>query len=399
MKLKRLPEDFRVTELTDMAATSAGGFSLYRLTKRGIGTPEAIDAILRRWKVPRHRVSYGGLKDRHAVTVQHLTIQRGPPHGLEQTNIALEYLGRCERAFTPADIRANAFEIVLRSMDADSLSAAVAALEDVRRDGVPNYFDDQRFGSIGPSGEFIGAAWIKGNYERCLWLALAEEHPFDRSDEKGEKRILRDHWGNFVECKRQLARSHRRSIVTFLADRPGDFRGAWARVNVDLRRLWLSAFQSELWNRLLAAQLRRDCAPAQLFDVQLKTQSVPFFRDLDEQTRAALHAVQLPLPSARLKLDEGPTRDLAEQVVRDAGLEWRELRVKYPRDSFFSKGWRNAVIVPQDMTAEGSHDDLHAGREKLAIKFVLPRGAYATIVVKRLTEGTKGQRDKGTEGT
>lgn len=385
MKLKRLPEDFRVTELTDVTPAASGSFALYRLTKRGIGTPEAIDAVLGRWKVPRHRVSYGGLKDRHAVTVQHLTIQRGPPHGLDQTNLTLEYLGRCERAFTPADIRANAFEIVLRSLDAESLAAATGAVESVRRDGVPNYFDDQRFGSIGPSGEFIGAAWIKGNYERCLWLALAEEHPFDRSDEKNEKRILRDHWGDFVECKRLLSRSHRRSIVTFLADRPGDFRGAWARVNVDLRRLWLSAFQSELWNRLLAAQLRQTCTPAQLFDVRLKTQSVPFFRDLDGVTRESLYQVQLPLPSARSKLDEGPLRDLAEAVVRDAGLEWRELRVKYPRDSFFSKGFRSAVFVPQDVSAESGDDELHEPRHKLTLKFILPRGSYATIVVKALT--------------
>lgn len=397
MKLKRLPEDFRVTELTDVTPVASGSFALYRLTKRGIGTPEAIDALLRRLKLPRARVSYGGLKDRHAVTVQHLTIQRGPPRGLEQSNITLEYLGRCERAFTPADIRANAFEIVLRSLDSDALAVAMGAVDSVRRDGVPNYFDDQRFGSIGPSGEFIGAAWIKGNYERCLWLALAEEHPFDRSDEKREKQILRDHWGDFVECKRLLARSHRRSIVTFLADRPGDFRGAWARVNVDLRRLWLSAFQSELWNRLLATQLRRVCSPTQLFDVRLKTQSVPFFSDLDDPTRVALHPLQLPLPSARLKLDEGPLRALAEEVVRDAGLEWRELRVKYPRDSFFSKGWRSAVFVPQDVSAESADDELHAGRGKLSLKFVLPRGSYATIVVKRLTEVTKLQSDNVTE--
>jgi tRNA pseudouridine13 synthase len=386
VKLKRLPEDFRVTELTDVAPTSAGGQSLYRLTKRGIGTPEAIDTLLRRWKLPRHRVSYGGLKDRHAVTVQHLTIQRGPPHGLEQQNLSLEYLGRCDRPFTPADIRANAFEIVLRSLNDDALAAATGALDSVRRDGVPNYFDDQRFGSIGPSGEFIGAAWIKGNYERCLWLALAEEHPFDRSDEKAQKRILREQWNQWPECKRLLARSHRRSIVTFLADRPGDYRGAWARVNVDLRRLYLSAFQSELWNRLLAAQLRQVCAPAQLFDVTLKTQSVPFIRDLDDSTRSSLHNLQLPLPSARLKLDEGPLCQLAEHVVHNAGLEWRELRVKYPRDSFFSKGWRNAVTVPQELAAAPGEDELHAQRHKLTLRFVLPRGSYATIVVKRLTE-------------
>lgn len=386
MKLKRLPEDFRVTELTDMLPSANGNCSLYRLTKRGIGTPEAIDALLRRWKLPRHRVSYGGLKDRHAVTVQHLTIQRGPPHGLEQQNLSLEFLGRCDRPFTPADIRANAFEVVLRSLDENAVTTATNAIDSVRRDGVPNYFDDQRFGSIGPSGEFIGAAWIKGNYERCLWLALAEEHPFDRSDEKAQKRILRESWNQWVECKRLLARSHRRSIVTFLADRPGDYRGAWARLNVDLRRLYLSAFQSELWNRLLSAQLRAVCTPAHLFDVDLKTQRVPFFHDLDDSTRSVLHESQLPLPAARLKLDEGPLRDMAEQVVRDAGLEWRELRVKYPRDSFFSKGSRRAVIVPHDLTVEPADDELHAPHHKLTLRFVLPRGAYATILVKRLTE-------------
>jgi tRNA pseudouridine13 synthase len=393
MKLKRLPEDFRVTELTDVPATAGGSFALYRLTKRGIGTPEAIDALLRRWKVPRHRVSYGGLKDRHAVTVQHLTIQRGPPHGLEQTNLSLDYLGRCERAFTPADIRANKFEIVLRSLDAESLAIATGAIEFVRRDGVPNYFDDQRFGSIGPSGEFIGAAWIKGNYERCLWLALAEEHPFDRADEKSEKRTLREHWGDFVECKRLLGRSHRRSIVTFLVDRPGDFRGAWARVNVDLRRLWLSAFQSELWNRLWRRSTlwRRHSCRRGVEDAR-----VPFANSMNQRGRHCTGWRRCC--RTRQKVDDGPLRDLAEESC--AGLEWRELRVKYPRDSFFSKGWRNAVVVPQDLSAESADDELHASRHKLTLRFVLARGAYATIVVKRLTEegGAKDQRSRGAEG-
>ncbi|MBC7815791.1 MAG: hypothetical protein IAG10_02705 [Planctomycetaceae bacterium] len=48
MKLKCLPEDFRVTELTDRATNGRGPFALYRLTKQSLGTPEAIDAILRR---------------------------------------------------------------------------------------------------------------------------------------------------------------------------------------------------------------------------------------------------------------------------------------------------------------------------------------------------------------
>jgi tRNA pseudouridine13 synthase len=199
---------------------------------------------------------------------------------------------------------------------------------------------------------------------------------------------LREHWGRWTELKAMLDRSHRRSIVTYLCDRPHDFRGAWARVNVDLRRLYLSAFQSELWNRILAAALRQACRPEQLFDVRLKTMTAAFFRELDDETRGRLRDLQLPLPSARLKLEPGPIRDLVDATLAEAGLTLRELRVKYPRDSFFSKGWRAAVVAPRDLHVAASDDELERGKRKLTLAFILPRGAYATIVVKRLMLGS-----------
>src|SRR6266446_1538399 len=85
LKIKRLPEDFQVEELT--AFPSAGGsYALYRLQKRSIGTPEAIDEVVRRWKIPRHRISYGGLKDKHAVTRQFVTVQAGPRRDFARKN-------------------------------------------------------------------------------------------------------------------------------------------------------------------------------------------------------------------------------------------------------------------------------------------------------------------------
>lgn len=98
MKLKCRPDDFCVKECT--AFTPDGGdYALYRLTKRSLGTPEAIEALLRRWRIDRRQVAYGGLKDRHAVTVQHVTIHRGPRRGLKQTNLELTYLGQASRPF------------------------------------------------------------------------------------------------------------------------------------------------------------------------------------------------------------------------------------------------------------------------------------------------------------
>ena len=94
----------------------------------------------------------------------------------------------------------------------------------------------------------------------------------------------------------------------------------------------------------------------------------------------------MPLPSARLHLEQGPLLDLYERVLAEQGLSLRELRVKYPRDSFFSKGERQAIVKPENLRIDRrGDDDLNPGRQRLTLEFILPRGAYATILVKRLT--------------
>ena len=93
---------------------------------------------------------------------------------LRQTNLELEYVGQTDRPFTAADITANAFRIVLRDLEPGEARQYLPELDLLQRDGLPDYFDQQRFGSLGRSGEFIGRAWCGGDYERALWLALAE---------------------------------------------------------------------------------------------------------------------------------------------------------------------------------------------------------------------------------
>ena len=95
---------------------------------------------------------------------------------------------------------------------------------------------------------------------------------------------------------------------------------------------------------------------------------------------------ELPLPCARIERPEGMIGDLLDEVLKAEQIELREIRVKYPRDSFFSKGLRRAIIRPAGLQCQTSDDDLHPQRRKLTLAFELPRGSYATILVKRLTE-------------
>src|SRR5262249_39949964 len=150
--------------------------------------------ICRRWQIDRRRVSYAGMKDRHAVTVQHLSIFRGPERNLTHQRLKLTYLGKMDEPFTSASIQANRFRLTVRALTPSQVSNAVQALQEVQVDGIPNYFDDQRFGSIGPKGEFMAKSLLAGEYEEALRKALLTPYEFDRARQKKDKALLRKHW-------------------------------------------------------------------------------------------------------------------------------------------------------------------------------------------------------------
>ncbi len=388
MKLKQQPEDFQVEEVTAVVPGDQGPFALYRLAKSGWATPDAVQAIRRRWHLDLGRVSYGGLKDRHAQTTQYLTIFRGPRHDLTHHGVTLSYLGQTTHPYTSRDIQANRFRLTLRDFGAEDLQAALQALEEVRRDGVPNYFDDQRFGSADRQGEFVARLMVLERYEDALRQALAAPYEYDRAEQKKEKAILRGHWGDWAVCKEKLARGHARSLVDYLVSHPTDFRGALARLRPDLRGLYLSAYQSHLWNRMLAWWLHQHCRPEQLVTVRLRLGPLPMPRGLEEARRQELARLALPLPTARLHLDPADPRLVpVEAVLGEEGLRLDQLKLKGFREMFFSKGERAALCVPAGLESEAAADERHAGRRKLTLAFELPRGSYATLIVKRITAG------------
>jgi tRNA pseudouridine13 synthase len=386
MKLKQQPEDFQVEELTDLTPTDQGAFALYRLEKRGWTTPDALAAVRRRWKLDLRRLSYGGLKDRHAHTVQYFTVFRGPQRRLTHHSITVAYLGQVPQGYTSKDIRANRFRITLRAMTDADAAAARQALEEVRAQGVPNYFDDQRFGSVSPGGRFVARELVRGDYEQALRLALAEPYEHDRAPQKKAKAVLRAHWGDWPACKDLLPRGHARSLADYLAAHPGDFRGAVARLRPELRGLYLSAYQSYLWNRMLTRWLEQHCRPEQLTGVRLRLGDVPMHRGLEPERLAELARVELPLPSARVAADT-PGVALMDAILHEDGLEREQLKLKGLREMFFSKGDRAALCQPAELAHSVAPDELHAGRTKLVLAFELPRGCYATLIVKRATAG------------
>ena len=199
MTIRRTPDDFRVDEVhtsTFLASIAperdaSRPFVAYRLEKRGIATPDAIGFVARALRVGRECVAAAGLKDRHAVTTQLITVDgaalRGaPPRELGErlgagdphvddggSSWRIEGIGFVPRAADSTIIERNRFTIVVRGLDkwhADEMARRASMLVD--RPGAPlqivNYFGDQRFGSARHGQGFVARALIKGDFENAL---------------------------------------------------------------------------------------------------------------------------------------------------------------------------------------------------------------------------------------
>ncbi len=380
MKLKQSPDDFQVEEITAVAPGAEGPHAFYRMDKSGWSTPDALSAVRRRWKIDLRRLSYGGLKDRHAQTTQYLSIFNGPRRGLNHHTVTLTYLGQIPRPYASEDIAANRFRITLRDIapalrpEADERLAALPAV------GVPNYFDDQRFGSVpGPGAEFIARLLVKARFEDALKLALTGPYAHDDAAARAEKETLTRLWGDWAAAKDALPRGHARSLVDYLRVHPADFKGAVARLRPELRGLYLSAYQSHLWNRVLARWVERHASETRPLLFKLGPLPMP----LKMADPAAFSALELPLPSSRWKPAEGdPRLPLVEEVLAEDGITLRDMQIRGVREMFFSRGDRPACLRPSEMRHEWSDDERHKGRRKMLLDFALPRGAYATLIVK-----------------
>jgi len=73
-KIKSVPQDFTVNEVSTVKNSGQGDYSYFYLEKTGYTTERAVQAICDRLRIPRKRVGYAGSKDKNAVTEQYVSV-------------------------------------------------------------------------------------------------------------------------------------------------------------------------------------------------------------------------------------------------------------------------------------------------------------------------------------
>jgi tRNA pseudouridine13 synthase len=402
MTIRRIPEDFVVDEV--VSPEFLGGVqpqwspmalhAVYRLTKTSITTPDACAYFARAMKVKPGQVDYTGLKDRHAVTTQLVSLRVDSRAGAAAMPDKPTGQGwsATRSGFSPVPASAdiidfNTFEVVVRRLQRRDFGTMDQRLRALQHPDSPsdllfiNYFGDQRFGSARHGEGFAARKLIAGDFDGALKLLLATPARKDTGSWRDFTRAAATHWGHWNDMLPLLARRPERAAIESLAA-GRDPRDAFAALPHFMQQMAVEAYQSWLWNATASALARRASPKCFEADDEFGAMHFPPAASLDE----AWQTLRVPTPGAGLTLHE-PWGPALESVLAGEGLFVDDLRIPGLRRPAFGCADRHLCArASGHCLSDPEPDELSTNSAlwKRTLRFTLPRGAYATVVLRAL---------------
>lgn len=421
MTIRRHPEDFRVDEILDESLRAelrqswepGSPHAVYELTKTSTTTPDAAASLARVLRVPIGAVSYAGLKDKHARTTQHVSVTVTPgrraddfPAEPRADRWSARRIGWAGRAVDAHAITGNRFSIVVRDlaretcreMDrrAEVLSGGApgrplargTAPAEARGAAEPwfiNYFGSQRFGSARHGEGFVAERLIHGDFEGALRLAVGTPARKDTGRTRVFTRLAASRWGEWEALARELPRCPERAPFEALAS-GSDLRRAFATLPAFLQAMYLEAFQSDLWNsaaRLLAGEIAGGPARCLRSD---DAHGEMLFPPGAVSEQGGWRELVLPLVGPNTLLEE-PWGSKVREALARRGITIDQLRVPGLKRPFFGEAPRHLFARAAGFAMSEPAPDPEPGpsrRFARRLEFSLPRGSYATVVLRAL---------------
>ncbi len=261
-RLRETPGDFTVEEIPAGTWGDSGPYLILRLTKHNWEQQRLVKELARVLGISHRRISWAGTKDRRAVTSQYISIRGLEPEAVGRVSlpgVGLEIAGRSGHPIALGDLRGNRFGIWVRGCDPEDLAERVAGVSGTAAEGgFPNYVGIQRFGVIRPVTHLVGERILWGDLEGAALAYLGRPFPAEPAD-------VREARGAFQEDRnpREALRRYpvhltfERAMLHHLDGHPGDYGGALRALPPRLLSLFVSAFQSFLFNTLLSRRCRQ----------------------------------------------------------------------------------------------------------------------------------------------
>ncbi|NLH41677.1 MAG: tRNA pseudouridine(13) synthase TruD [Planctomycetes bacterium] len=401
--IKSRPEDFFVEEIPAYEPSGSGTHVYAQIEKKGLGTREALDRIARALNIQRRDIGTAGLKDAHAVARQWISIEHIEPARLEQLSLAEVRVIKTSRhtnKLKPGHLRGNRFAVRLRRLampPEEALAIAEKTLAILVAKGVPNYFGPQRFGNH-RNNHLLGRALARNDADGFMDEFLGRPNAeFDSATvfkarslyEQGQYEEAIKSWpGQFAD--------HRRALRAIIAGKGKKKRGLFT-VDKHLQGLFISAYQSDLFNRVLAARMP-DIDRVLQGDMAYKHDNGACFRVEQpevEQPRCERFEISPtgPLIGQRTTRLTGPAGEIENPILEAESLGQSE---SGHMKRLGARGGRRPLrFQPRNAGLKSGLDDLGP---YLELRFELDAGCYATTLISEITKDRAAETTEVAEG-
>jgi len=360
--IKEQVDDFIVQEMGSHD-TGEGDHLIVKLRKQNMTTLQAINKLSKMLHISRKRIGYAGNKDKRAVTEQFISIKGVSEEDVNQVftdEFDLEVIGKGDRIGL-GNLMANRFEITLRDLNLPIENLRKMSLNTVEEmDGkMPNYFGEQRFGSARPITHQVGRLILQGEWEEAVWTYIAK--PYE-SEYKSIRKVRKDLWET-REVEGAAERipekfQYEKSLLYHLTKNPGDYKGAIKRLPEGLQTLFIHAYQSWIFNKVLSQLVEEGW--------------------YDEK-------YEIPLIGYKTDLKDDRPENLIEDILDEEEVSQEDFRMQEMPDLRSEGSFRRAFADFRNFDIlEIEDDDLNMGRNKMRVKFELPKGCYATTFLREI---------------
>jgi tRNA pseudouridine13 synthase len=163
-RIKGAPEDFEVEEIPAYEPCGSGEFLYLWIEKRGMGAEYFVRQVAHRLGIAPGEVGTAGMKDRHAVTRQMVSVPASVEPRLAQLEgdgIRVLRTSKHTNKLKPGHLHGNRFNILIRDVEPGAAGRVGPIVERFRREGLPNFYGTQRFGRDGETGR-MGLDLLRG---------------------------------------------------------------------------------------------------------------------------------------------------------------------------------------------------------------------------------------------
>ena len=336
-KIKQIPEDFVVEEVSKLNISDKGMYTYALLTKRDYTTEKAVMTICQALRLDKRNINYAGLKDKKAITKQFISLKgvsKERIESLELRDINLNFVGFGNERLNIGCLESNKFRITIRTLTDEKISLIKQA---------PNYFDEQRFSQCNKE---VGKLILKKNFEEAINKVLESE----------------------------LENNSR--IDQHLFNNKNDFVGALLLLSRNTIRMYIHAYQSYLFNETVKRFIIKNFEYYHV--VKYSEGELVFPRE-----ELANKKVKIIGFGTKLGLDE--IDEIIASLMEEEKITQRDFIIPQLKQLSAEGSERNLLFEVENFKfGKFLSDELNHGKKKVCLEFELQKGSYATIVVKAL---------------